>query len=172
MSRHDRTGERIDDDDAVVRPWTLWDAPAAPAAPVPERLCELCGTTLAPITGSAWCRECDLLVSARLRVVIHERWAPAVGLADVIVSDRGRIAKLLPIDTAHRYPRFSVGGRKVYVHHAVAEAWHGERPDGLLVLHADDVPDHNDARNLSWGTAKQNGADAKRNRINREGKTA
>jgi hypothetical protein len=155
MSRHDRFGERLDDD-AV----TLWGDPA----PVPQRHCELCSRPLAPITGSAWCRECDLIVSARLRVPIHERWAPAVGLDDVIVSDRGRVARLLKIDSAHRYPRFSIGGRKVYVHHAVAQAFHGERPDGLLALHADDVPDHNDAQNLSWGTAKQNAADAKRNR--------
>jgi hypothetical protein len=54
----------------------------------------------------------------------------------------------------------------------VAEVWHGPRPEGLLALHADDVPDHNHAQNLSWGTAKQNSADAKRDRTNREGNTA
>jgi hypothetical protein len=80
MSRHDRTGERIDDDDDVVRPSpTLWDDPAASATPVPERRCELCGTTLAPITGAAWCRECNLLVSARLRVPVQEPIARPLG---------------------------------------------------------------------------------------------
>jgi hypothetical protein len=104
--------------------------------------------------------------------VVNERWAPAVGLDDVIVSDRGRVAKLLKIDGSHKYPRVSVGGAKHYVHVMVAEAWHGERPAGLLALHGDDVSDHNDATNLRWGSHAENAADAKRNRIYREGNTA
>ena len=160
MSRHDRFGERLDDDDAV----SLWDDPDS-TAPLPERRCELCSTTLVPINGSPWCRECDLLVSARLRVPIHERWAPAVGLDEVIVSDRGRVAKLLKIDTAHRYPRVNVGKEKRYVHHLVAEAHHGPRPEGLLALHADDDPNNPSAGNIRWGTAAENAADAHKNRI-------
>jgi hypothetical protein len=101
-------------------------------------------------------------VRNRLRVPIHERWAAAVRLDYMMVSDKGRVAKLLTIDTAHRYPRFSIGGRKVYVHHAVAEAFYGERPKGVLALHADDDPLNPSAENLRWGSRAENTADARR----------
>ncbi|HTX94824.1 MAG TPA: HNH endonuclease [Mycobacterium sp.] len=94
---------------------------------------------------------------------IHERWAPAVGLDDVIVSERGRVAKLLKIDTAHRYPRVSIGEEKRYVHQLVAEVWHGPRPEGQLARHLDDVPEHCTAENVAWGTPAENYADAVRN---------
>jgi hypothetical protein len=168
MSRHDRFGERTDDDDAPVRPSaTLFDDPDAAAAPLPERRCELCSTALAPTTGGPICAECRLVIRNRLGVEIPERWAPAVGLDDVIVSDRGRVARLLTIDRSHRYERVSIGGEKRFVHQLVCGAFHGPRPSGLLALHADDVSEHNDATNLSWGSAKQNSADAKRNRTNK-----
>lgn len=46
------------------------------------------------------------------------------------------------------------------VHHLVLEAFVGPRPDGCEGLHADDDPANNAASNLSWGTHKQNMADA------------
>ena len=88
-----------------------------------------------------------------------------------MVSDQGRIARLLNIDRSHRYPRVSIAGQKVYQHAMVAEAWHGPRPAGLLVLHADDDRDRPHADNLRYGTHADNAADARRNRINREGNT-
>jgi hypothetical protein len=65
------------------------------------------------------------------------------------------VGSLLNVDTAHRYPRVSVGGEKRYLHALVAEAWHGPRPDGLLVLHYDDDPDNPSAENIQWGTRRE-----------------
>jgi hypothetical protein len=45
-----------------------------------------------------------------------------------------------------------------------AEAWHGPRSDGLLVLHHDDDPLNPTPENLRYGTPAENAADARRNR--------
>jgi hypothetical protein len=82
----------------------------------------------------------------------------------VIVSDRGRIARLLTVDYSHRYPRLSIDGKKRYLHTLVAEAFIGPRPHGQLVLHGDDDPLNPDARNLRFGSHAENAADARRNR--------
>jgi hypothetical protein len=100
--------------------------------------CELCGCPLLPENVSGWCRECSLIVSQRLDILIDERWGDLDG--QYVVSERGRVAKLLKVDRSNRYPRVSVGGDMRYVHALVAEAWHGPRPDGLLVLHHDTIP--------------------------------
>jgi hypothetical protein len=152
MSRHNRYGDRTDDQP------DLW----SPSAPPPERRCELCSSVLAPSNGDAWCRECQLLVSAQLGRVLEERWRDHPD-GEHVVSERGRVARLLRVDTAHRYPRVSVAGVKRYVHHLVAEAWNGPRPEGLLALHQDDDPANPAADNLSWGSPAQNYADAVRN---------
>lgn len=123
--------------------------------------CELCGCQLSPTNASGWCAECTLLVVNRLDVAVEERWRDLDGL---VVSERGRVARLLPVDSSHRYPRVSVAGQKRYVHQLVAEAWHGPRPDGALALHHDDDPDNPDARNLRWGSHADNAEDARRNR--------
>jgi hypothetical protein len=44
----------------------------------------------------------------------------------------------------------------------VAEAWHGMRPDGLLVRHLDGSKDNNIPSNLMWGTPQDNSDDAKK----------
>lgn len=49
------------------------------------------------------------------------------------------------------------------VHQLVAAAFIGPRPDGLSVLHRDDVADHNRPENLYYGTQQQNVADRCRN---------
>jgi hypothetical protein len=162
VSRHDRFGERLDDDEP-----TLWQT----AAPLPARVCQLCTKQLAPSNASAICAECRLVVHNLFDRPVEERWRDHPD-GEHIVSDRGRIARLLNVDRAHRYPRVSIAGSKRYVHAMVAEAWHGPRPAGLLVLHADDDPDRPHADNLRYGTRADNAADAKRNRINREGDTA
>jgi hypothetical protein len=132
--------------------------------------CILCGCRLEVLNNSGTCRECRLLVANLLGLAIEERWRDYPDGVHV-VSDRGRIARLLNVEGAHRYPRVSIAGQKRYVHHLVAEAWHGPRPDGQWALHTDDDPERPHADNLSWGTPKQNAADAKRNRINRSENT-
>jgi hypothetical protein len=129
--------------------------------------CILCTGQLDLLNVSGVCRECQVLVHNLLGVEIPERWRDHPD-GEHIVSDRGRIARLLNVDRSHRYPRVCIAGTKVYVHHLVTEMFHGPRPDGLLALHGDDDPQRPHADNLSWGTPKQNAADAKRNRINRE----
>lgn len=125
--------------------------------------CILCAGQLDVINNSGICRECLVIVHNLLDVRIEEQWRPAVGQVDHIVSDRGRVARLLPVVGGHRYPRVSIGREKRYIHVMVAEAFHGPRPDGLLALHADDDPDRPHAENLSWGSHAQNYADAVRN---------
>lgn len=65
-----------------------------------------------------------------------------------------------------------VGGNQLTecVHVLVCTAFHGERPEGLLALHADDNRLNNLPDNLYWGTGKQNGKDAYNNgRCNAKG---
>ncbi len=94
---------------------------------------------------------------------MEERWRDLDG--EHVVSDQGRVAKLLPADRSHRYPRVYLGGERRYLHAVVAEAWHGPRPDGKQALHWDDDPDNPHASNIRWGTPAENAADAKRNRM-------
>jgi hypothetical protein len=125
-----------------------------------RRFCELCDRPLAPANASGWCRECALIVSARLGAVVEE-WRDLDG--EHVVSEHGRVARLLKVDRSHRYLRVSIGGQKRYVHQLVTEAFHGPRPDGLLALHADDDPLNLHAMNLRWGTPAENAADRRRN---------
>jgi hypothetical protein len=108
------------------------------------------------------CAECRLIVANLFRERIEEKWRD-LGDGEHVVSERGRVARLLNVDRSHRYPRVSIGGEKKYLH-ALGEAWHGPRPDGLLALHYDDDPDNPSAENIRWGTPAENAADAKRNR--------
>jgi hypothetical protein len=55
-------------------------------------ICELWDCELAPGNLSGICAECRLIVSNRLGARIEERWAPAVGLDGVIVSNRPALA--------------------------------------------------------------------------------
>jgi hypothetical protein len=51
----------------------------------------------------------------------------------------------------------------VYVHVAVALAFHGPPPSpDLLVRHLDGNPEHNWPSNLAWGTREENAADRER----------
>ncbi|OBF33264.1 hypothetical protein A5724_19540 [Mycobacterium sp. ACS1612] len=158
MSRLDRYGDLIEDDDSP----TLFDQDPPPERHEPPLLCELCDTPLKVENYSGWCRECSLIVSQRLRLVVEERWRTLPD-GEHVVSERGRVARLLNVDRSHRYPRVSIGGRKRYVHQLVAEAWHGPRPDGAQALHWDDDPDNPNAANIRWGTPAENAADVKRN---------
>jgi hypothetical protein len=52
--------------------------------------------------------------------------------------------------------------QNAYVHHIVAAAFLGPRPNGMLVLHADGDKSNNRLGNLRYGTHVENVADAKR----------
>lgn len=137
-----------------------------------KRRCILCSRDLELWNGSQIDNECRLIVADLLAVEIPERWAlcdmPGTD-GSLIVSDRGRVARLLPVDTSGRYPRVSVLSRKFYLHSLVAWAFHGPRPRGALVLHEDDSPENATAENLRYGTHEDNWVDRKRNQRRRRG---
>jgi hypothetical protein len=57
----------------------------------------------------------------------------------------------------------------VYVHVAVALAWHGPPPaEDSMVLHWNDDPTNNAPENLRWGSATENWADRRRNADSRD----
>ena len=60
------------------------------------------------------------------------------------------------------YPRRNGRRTSVYVHHAVAEAFHGPRPEGMKVLHDNGQSVDNRAVNLYYGTSSQNTHDSVR----------
>jgi hypothetical protein len=51
------------------------------------------------------------------------------------------------------------GPRTVFVHQAVAAAFLGARPDGLVVRHLDGNPSNNSLMNLRYGTSAENAYD-------------
>ena len=53
------------------------------------------------------------------------------------------------------------------VHRLILSAFLGKCPKGKIGCHKDDNKDNNSIRNLYWGTYKQNGLDAARNRKRR-----
>jgi hypothetical protein len=104
--RVDRYGERLDDDDAQPSLPFTGDLPAdrcGGAAAPPPLCCELCRTLLLPENYTGSCRECASIVSARLRLVVEERWRD-LGDGEHIVRtrphraivERGQIAPLPP----------------------------------------------------------------------------
>ena len=66
---------------------------------------------------------------------------------------KGRILK--PNKDKDGYLRVGVNGT-TNVHRLVMLAFVGERPDGMEVLHGDDVKDNNHLSNLRYGTHKEN----------------
>jgi hypothetical protein len=167
VPRVDRFGEPIDDDEPPQRtnppPLTVVEKRRSAAEdwlPFGRRACDLCSKLLDRHNASPWCRECEMIVSHRLGVAVEEWRDYGNGL---LVSERGRVARLLRVDTAHRYPRVSIGGEKKYIHALVAETFVGPRPEGQLVLHWDDEPTNPDRSNLRYGSHADNAADARRN---------
>lgn len=94
-----------------------------------------------------------------------ETWKPVPGHENYLVSDQGRVAKVMKPGYASklRYPLVTLGevGKRVnyYVHELVLRAFVGERPEGAVVRHLNDVPTDNRLENLKWGTRSENQID-------------
>ena len=99
----------------------------------------------------------------------EERWKPVVGNPNYRVSDAGRVHSLL----TSKYLRANASGRYLavalrfegttttrYIHHLVAEAFHGPRPDGLDICHGNGNRADNRAANLRYDTRSANMQDA------------
>jgi hypothetical protein len=99
-----------------------------------------------------------------------EEWRPVKGHQGYFVSSLGRvkgrsgkILKTWGVADKRNYPTFGahVGpGRhdqkKILVHIAVCEAWHGDRPDGMEAAHLNGRPEDCRAVNLAWVLPKEN----------------
>ena len=94
-----------------------------------------------------------------------ETWKPVPGHENYLVSDQGRVAKVMKPGYASklRYPFVTLGevGKRVnyYVHELVLRAFVGERPEGAVVRHLNDVPTDNRLENLKWGSRSENQID-------------
>lgn len=89
-----------------------------------------------------------------------EVWLPTV-YEGYFVSSMGRVrgpkGSLLKLQNSPRgYPQVGVRGKSMTVHLLVCETFHGPRPDGMEVAHADGVRTNNNADNLRWATRKDN----------------
>lgn len=100
----------------------------------------------------------------------HELWKPIPGYGGKYeASDQGRVRSFARPSSPGRvlrqwigrggYPRVSVGGRIYSVHRLIALTFHANPHGHPLVRHLDDVPTHNAASNLAWGTYSENGKD-------------
>lgn len=109
-----------------------------------------------------------------------EEWRPITGFALYEISSKGRVRSwktrgdgfkratrpviLTPTKDKDGYNKVILCANKVRstkrVATLVCEAWHGPRPEGKLVCHADGSKTNDTPENLRWGTAKENSADA------------
>ncbi|WP_341266958.1 NUMOD4 motif-containing HNH endonuclease [Gordonia malaquae] len=108
-----------------------------------------------PIVGLEGTHEVSSL--GRVRSLDHT----VVSKAGRVIRRRSRIYKLTP--NIFGYPQANLAMKKYLVHHLVAEAFIGPRPDGMSVCHQDDVKDNNRASNLHYGTTSENIRDCVRN---------
>ena len=87
-----------------------------------------------------------------------------IGEDGSIVGPSGR--RLKPQPDRDGYSRFGLrrDGRRIMIkiHQAVCETYHGPRPVGAEVAHADGNPANNSAGNLRWATPVENSADRER----------
>jgi hypothetical protein len=94
----------------------------------------------------------------------QEEWRPIPGHPRYLVSDQGRVAKLMkPRETELGYLRVGLTTRgeitKRFVHHWVLEAFVGPKPPDCECRHLDGNPTNNRFSNLQWGTASENARD-------------
>lgn len=97
-----------------------------------------------------------------------EIWLPAVGQeADYTVSSLGRVRRVTPCRASYagrilspritkRYLQITLGPKRHYVHHLVAAAFHGPRPEGYEINHRDGENFNNRATNLEYLTPEAN----------------
>lgn len=79
-----------------------------------------------------------------------------------IIGPSGRVLKLQPDRDGYlRFGRRLPGGRRVMTkaHQVVCEVYHGPRPNGAEVAHADGNPANNDPSNLRWALPGENADD-------------
>jgi len=103
-----------------------------------------------------------------------ERWLPVVGYEGLYeVSDLGRVRSLPRNTTSGRILCLSISGpgyqqvslfaqgrlKKTYVHHLVAEAFIGPRPEGYEIRHLDGDRLNNTLANLRYGVHSENELD-------------
>lgn len=72
--------------------------------------------------------------------------------------DNGRPLEGFPNGNGYLRVTLSVDGkrRNLFVHHLIAEAFHGPRPDGLQLNHRNGIKTDNRPENLEYVTAKEN----------------
>lgn len=97
-----------------------------------------------------------------------EIWLPVVGQeSDYAVSNLGRLKRISISRSSHvgrilrpritkRYLQISLGQKRHYVHHVVAAAFHGPRPDTYEINHKDGQNFNNRAANLEYLTPQAN----------------
>lgn len=109
-------------------------------------------------------------------------WRCVVGVSGYEVSSTGLVRSWLPLrnyaptpteprilkpsidKNGYRTYALQVGPKKKkYIRGGamVAEAWHGGRPDGMVVRHLDGSKNNDTPSNLRWGTPKENSNDSK-----------
>lgn len=111
-----------------------------------------------------------------------EEWRPVAGFPDYKVSSLGRVLSyrawrgnhgprelLGSSNGIYRTVRMTAPSGDVlirYVHHLVAEAFHGPRPAGQVIRHLDGDELNNAANNLLYGTPSENSFDTVRHGTN------
>ena len=83
-------------------------------------------------------------------------------VVDCLRRHAGRILVPQAKEAGHLWVQLG-RGEQVYVHHLVLEAFVGPAPAGTVCCHWDDVPAHNNLKNLRWDTRSANVADFVRN---------
>ena len=100
---------------------------------------------------------------------MQEEWREVPGRPGYMVSNEGRAAKLLTLSSGtsgyvqYATPDGAGGRHREYLHSWVMLAFVGPRPEGMYVLHNDDVKTNNRVENLRYGTPSENVADMFRN---------
>lgn len=92
-----------------------------------------------------------------------ENWSAVPGATEYLVSDEGRVARLLRGAPSQKgdYLRVNIKyddgkTRTRLVHHLVLEAFRTLRAPGQIARHLNDVGRDNRLSNLTWGTHREN----------------
>lgn len=94
-----------------------------------------------------------------------ELWREIPDSGGYEVSDQGRIRNphgTVVRGTSDHYPKAYVGGAMRYIHHMVAEAFIGSRPDGAQICHNNGDPTDSRLENLRYDTPSGNNRDKRK----------